>query len=101
MNIYKSASQRKLRFKTRRGELAVEDLFGLSIPSLDLVGRTVKVDIRDGLESMIPQKAKDKSIIENDLKILILADIIADKQATEIVSIIKKTDSNDETQEVL
>ena len=91
MNIFKMASQRKLRFKTRRGELAVEDLWGLSVPSLDLVGKTVKVDVRDAADSMIKQS--DKSIIENDLKLFILTEIITDKQNVERKGILKKSDN--------
>lgn len=72
------ASRRKLRFTTKKGQLATEDLWGLSIESLDLIGKRVKADIRDMNDGMV--KPADKLIIENDLRLLLIQYVIKDKQ---------------------
>jgi len=79
MNIFEQASRDKLRFKTAKGHLSTEDLWGLSLPSLSRVGKTVKADIRDIDDSMIKTTKKEVNI--NILKLEVLKYIIEDKQA--------------------
>ena len=77
MNMYKMAFQKKLRFSSRKGELAVEDLMDFSLDSLNLVGSRIQKNIRDRTESLIP--TKDKDIILDDLRLHIIKDLIKDK----------------------
>lgn len=77
MNLFENASRVKLRFKTSKGELATEDLWGLSLQSLDRVGKTVKVEAHEAASSMLPTTEKIKGVLK--LKLDIVKYIIIDK----------------------
>ena len=99
MNIYKLAFQKKLRFSSRKGELAVEDLMDFSLDSLNLVGMRVQKTIRERADSMIP--SKDKDIILDDLRLLILKDLIKDRVDGLMKRGIPRLAHTDEPEEIL
>jgi len=77
MNLIEKGCRAKLRFKTRKGNMMIEDLFDLSLQSLDRVGTTVLQDIKAQTESLLTAK-KDES--NDELKLEIVKYIIAEKQ---------------------
>jgi len=93
MNIFEESCRKKLRFKTRRGNLTIEDLLDLSIQSLDRVGQTIKEDIRLQADSLIDTSNDEQSI--NETKLEIVKKIISEKQNKRGVPI-KENNLNDE-----
>lgn len=80
MTIFEQAARLKLRFEnTGRGELAVENLFDLSLPSLDTLAKTVNKKLKDAEEESFIS-AKSKANEELTLKLEIVKHIIAVKQ---------------------
>ena len=89
MNIFESASRNKLRFRTSKGFLSTEDLWGLSLQSLDRVGKNVKQEIRDLSEGMLTPKVG--IVINNELKLSIIKHIIDKKEFKDTVETFKET----------
>jgi len=82
MSLFERAAKCKLRFHTSKGLLAVEDLYDLSLNSLDTVAKTINRQIKaESEESFI--EAKSKVSTELELALDILKVVIADKIATQ------------------
>lgn len=80
MDIFEQAARLKLRFEnTGRGELAVENLFDLSLPSLDTLAKTVNKKLKDAEEESFIS-AKSKTNEELTLKLEVVKHVIAVKQ---------------------
>ena len=74
-NIFERASKQKLRFATSKGQMAVEDLWDLSLQSLDTLAKKVNKQLKDeGEESFI--EAKSTANTELNLKMDLLKYII-------------------------
>lgn len=79
MNNFEKAAKLKLRFMTAKGSLAAEDLFDLSLTSLDTLAKGVNKLLRDeGEESFLPDTT-NKPVSHNGLKLEILKHVIAAK----------------------
>ena len=79
-NIFEAASQLQIRFESKQGELNVEDLWTLSLKSLDIIGTAIHKKIKESEEfSLLDTKTSGDAILE--LKLEIIKHIIADKQA--------------------
>lgn len=80
-NNFIKASRLKLRFSVGRGDVSVEDLWDLSLNSLDTVAKAVNKQLKqeDGEESFIPTANKRKVATHNDLRLEILKYIIGVK----------------------
>lgn len=82
MNIYKLAATRRLRFATTttKGQIMVEDLQDLKLAELDACfkhyNRNAKIAAEESLLAAQPAENTDDA-----LRIAILRDIVADKQA--------------------
>lgn len=77
-NIFESASKKALRFTTGRGQITTEDLWGMSLESLDIIAiQTNKLfkDVSD--ESFIKKKNPANTTLA--LKMEILKHIIKEK----------------------
>lgn len=78
MSNFQKASRLKLRFSTNKGELSVEDLWDLSLESLDVIAKAVNKKLKDeSEESFIGKKSTNNAVLE--LKMEILKEIIAIK----------------------
>ena len=83
-NIFETASKIKLRISTGRGLLSVEDLWDLSLESLDTIAISVNKELKANQEeSFIGKKTKANDILELKLEILkhIITVKLAEKQA--------------------
>lgn len=82
-NKFKVAAQKKLRYQTTRGTLAVEDLYDLPLTSekgvsLDSVARDVHNELKaTQQESFVESASKGSQLLE--LKLDIVKDIISDR----------------------
>lgn len=82
-NIFETASKIKLRISTGRGLLSVEDLWDLSLESLDTIAISVNKELKANQEeSFIGKKTKANDILELKLEILkhIITVKLAEKQ---------------------
>lgn len=78
-HLFLSASRSKLRFSTNKGELTTEDLWDLSLTSLDNIARAVNRDLKASQEeSFIVKMNSANATLE--LKLEILKHVIATKQ---------------------
>lgn len=83
MELFEKALRNKLRFESGQGLLSTEDLFDLSLTSLDKMAKAVNKLLRDeGEDSFIPT-ATLKRATHNDLRLEILKHIISVKVAAE------------------
>jgi hypothetical protein len=74
-NIFERASKEKIRFATGKGYLATEDLWDLSLPSLDKVARNVHTDLKNAEEVSFIKTASTAST-ELNLKMDVIKHII-------------------------
>lgn len=71
MNIFEQASRKRLRFNSAKGTLSVEDLWELSLESLDTIGRAVNKQIKDSdEESFIIKKTPANTTLHLQLDII-------------------------------
>jgi len=68
MNLFELSARRKYRFPTRKGNATTEDLFGLSLESLDLIASTLDASLIG--KTFIGKEPKDKKDLENKLDIV-------------------------------
>lgn len=77
--IFEQASRLKLRFETSKGFLSVEDLWDLSLTSLDGIYRVINKKLKEeSEESLITTRSKSNK--ELDLKVEILKHVVKVKQ---------------------
>ncbi|HNC58684.1 MAG TPA: hypothetical protein PLP33_24875 [Leptospiraceae bacterium] len=80
MNIFEKASKTRLRFASRQGQLSTEDLWDLSLSSLDTIAKAVNKELKsEQEESFIPDKTKRPNATHNALRLEILKHIIGVK----------------------
>lgn len=80
-NVYFKAAKSKLRFSSGQGELSVEDLFDLSLTNLDNIAQKVNTQLKnEETQSFLSTKTR-KTNSNNDLRLEILKDVIAVKEA--------------------
>jgi len=71
MSNFEKASKLKLRFSTNRGELSIEDLWDLSLESLDSIAKATNKQLKsESEESFIGKKSNINSILELKMEIL-------------------------------
>lgn len=71
MNIFELAAREKLRFPSSKGLLLVEDLFQLSLVSLNEIAKKVNKDLKDsGEEDFLVEKPSTDKTLESKLEIL-------------------------------
>ncbi len=71
MNIFEKASVLKLRFPTTKGQIATEDLWDLSLVSLNALAMGVNKQVKESTEeSFITTKTKANAVLELQLEIL-------------------------------
>lgn len=83
-NLFASATRRKLRFDTQKGQLSTEELWDLSLKSLDNVAQTVdaRLDDKKGKSFLTNPDAKADAAKQDDRdRLEILMFIIATKEA--------------------
>lgn len=81
MNIFERASRAKLRFESGKGQLSTEDLWTLSLTSLDSIAKSVNKKIKDqGEESFIEEKSNEDT--EEVLRLDILKHVINSKKTS-------------------
>jgi hypothetical protein len=92
-NLFKTASIIKLRFSTNKGSLSVEDLWDLSLTSLDTIAKSVSRQLKaESEESFIAVKTSSNTQLEIALEILKI--VIADKLAQKAASLEKQDNLN-------
>lgn len=71
MSIFERASKQKLRFTTSKGLLSVEDLWDLSLESLDTIAVKIDKSLEDsGTKSFIGKKNTENTKLTLQLEIL-------------------------------
>jgi len=86
MNIFEKASREKYRFPSRKGNLTVEDLWTLSLESLDRVGQNLILMMKEDVVSLIKNPKSPKRNNETNEDMLeIVKYIISDKQKKGII----------------
>ena len=80
MNLYKTAALRGFRFPSSKGEYTVEDLFLLSLPSLNQVAKRLYKQVKTEAEPDFIGEAKTTEEREAELKLDLVKDVIAHKQ---------------------
>lgn len=71
MSIFERASKQKLRFSTSKGSLSVEDLWDLSLESLDTIAVKIDQALQDsGTKSFIGKKNTENTKLTLQLEIL-------------------------------
>lgn len=75
MENFEKASKKKLRFESSKGQLSVEQLWDLSLDSLDTIGMKIKKKLEEnGTESLISTKPKTNA--DDELRFAIVKHII-------------------------
>lgn len=85
MENFEKATRAKLRFSTNKGQLSVEDLWELSLTSLDNIARAVNRELKsESEESFITNKTATNTVLELKLDILkhIIGVKLAERDAT-------------------
>lgn len=78
--VFEQAARLKLRFETTKGCLSSEDVWELSLPSLDTLARTVNRRLRVAEEeSFIPSTLQPKAPSHDTLRLEMLRHIISVK----------------------
>jgi len=67
-NLFEIADRKKYRFPTRKGNASCEDLWDLSLESLDTLAGTIDAQLLS--KSYIEKEIKDKEELENKLEII-------------------------------
>ena len=75
MNNFEQASRLKLRFTTTKGQLSVEDLWELSLDSLDTIAKAVNRQLKASEEESFV-KTRTKTDTESTLRLDILKRVI-------------------------
>jgi hypothetical protein len=100
--MFEQASRLKLRFKVTNGVLATEDLWDLSLDSLDLLAKSLNKQVKDASEESFI-KTKTKASKELELKFEIVKYIInvklAEKEAKAIA--IEKAQKKEQIRELI
>jgi hypothetical protein len=79
--IFERASKKKLRFETQKGLMSTEDLWDLSLASLDTLAKNVNKKLKDENEESFITPKSSKASTELTLKLDILKHVIAIKIA--------------------
>jgi len=75
-NIFEKASKQKLRFVTSKGMISSEDLWDMSLQSLDIIAKKVNKEVKESAEeSFITEKTTSNA--EATLKLEMLKHVIA------------------------
>lgn len=61
VNIFEQATRKKLRFKAPNGQIATEDLWGLSLDGLNTIGMALRKELRDSEDSLIATVKTDET----------------------------------------
>ena len=78
--MFITASRKKIRFATPRGELDVESLWDLNLESLDRIAVAIDAQVQKaGTKSFIGKR--DRTAAENELKLEIVKAVIETKMA--------------------
>lgn len=82
MSIYQKAARVKLRFQASKGNLTVEDLWDLSLKSLDAMAVEIDGRVKSGRKTFLEADTK-QTIAEGEdtLRLAILVDVISTRQA--------------------
>ncbi len=56
MNIFENASKTKVRFETSKGEVSVEELWDLSLTSLDSIAKVISKELKEASEESFISK---------------------------------------------
>ena len=84
MDLFERAARLRLRWSTNQGQLSSEELWQLSLDSLNTIAKAVNKQLRDeGEESFLSTPASRKSATHNDLRLDILKHVIAAKEQQE------------------
>lgn len=82
-NLFIQAAKSKLRFRTETGHLTVEDLFDLSLQSLNRIGQVIISELKPGSTSLLenPDPRVSAATAENELRLEIIKFVIETKQS--------------------
>lgn len=78
INIFERATRNKLRFATNRGQLSVEEIWDLSLTSLDVIAKAVNKQLKEEDEESFIGKKTSKSS-DNSLRLEVLKYVIGVK----------------------
>lgn len=84
MDIFKTASQQKLRFTTAKGTLATEQLWDLSLEDLDALAVSLEAEYNTSAKTsfLVKKSAKDRTAkLRFDIALDVLNTKVAEKDA--------------------
>lgn len=84
MELFEKSTKEKDRWETSKGMLSVEDLWDLSLPSLDTIAKAVNKKLKEeSEESFISAKTSSNETLERKLNVLkhIIGVKLAEKEA--------------------
>ncbi len=93
MDAFKLASKQKLRFRTAKGELSVEQLWDLSLTELDTLAVSLETEhAQSGKKSFLnPTSTKDRTAkLKFDVVLDVLTTLMEEKQAATEAAEIKE-----------
>ena len=102
MEIYKKASLLKLRFPTAKGFISIEDLWDLSLTSLDSMYKTLNKFLTTSKEeSLLSVKSSSDELVA--LRVEIIKDVVTTKQeeAKKRVSALLKKQQREKIQNII
>lgn len=79
-NIFIAASRNKLRFETSKGYLTTEDLWDLSLSSLDNIAKAINRQLKDSQEESFIKKKSNSANSLLELALEVLKTVINTKQ---------------------
>lgn len=81
LQMFVIAAKKKVRFKSEKGQVALEDLWDLSLNELDAMARALNKEVQEAGEvSFIEEKPKAASLVE--LRFELVKFVIADRLDT-------------------
>lgn len=80
MDIFEKASRLKLRFDTSQGQFSTEDLWELSLQTIDTIAKKVNTQLRSEGEETFLSTSINKRSTHNDLRLEILKHVIKAKE---------------------
>ena len=87
--MFEKGLKSKVRFNSSNGQLTIEDLYELSLISLNKIGMPIMKELKSVTEDSLIE-TKTKSTSELELKLAILKYIIEDKQKADIARLLRK-----------
>ena len=65
LNLFEHATKSKLRFRVANGSVGVEDLWDMSLPDLDVLGKRLRREAAEASDSLIADVKPDETLTQS------------------------------------